>query len=195
MPNWFHKICSFFVKMYLILNLYRIWSPIYRFVWERKYKNYPTALHTDWESLEIFVRAQVWTVDGWKQLWDAISYPGTVQYKSEHDHKIGDCDEFAIYLVHSINKAKEQGYFPEVESAQFMTICWTHGWHFEGHNVCLITWQNGSKSYMDYAWPSENRDTVEEVVQDVIHAYNGDKGKLLAWSVIEENLKHVTAGN
>lgn len=83
--NKIHNIWLFlsriWVYCYLRFHGYKIWSNVYRFIWERKYKNFNLRTYKDLNALGSYLSAnsKKWLADSWKQLFDAVSYPGRVQ--------------------------------------------------------------------------------------------------------------------
>lgn len=183
------NIKRFFVNLgfylYVQLRIYKYWSKLYRLIWERKYRNVALPVYHDIQQLVNFISTLTWVADGPKELFDAVSSPQKVEWIGRlGDRKVGDCDEFAIYITNALSLNKEigtlqpfAGIFP-IKEVYFMTVPWAKGRDGKagGHNVCLIEWAlsvGTGFSYMDYGFPSLARSTIREVVRDVRVQYAG----------------------
>ena len=183
----------------------RYWSRLYRLIWDRKYVGTPLATYRTIPEIVSAISPLVWVADGWRELWDATASPQRVQWLINHGNvKIGDCDEFAIYLVNVICRSLDLGLlqtWPAYDAflapvdARFLTVTWIcPGGKTNGHNVCLIEWIDNDHgydsfySYMDYGQPNQPRKTVSAVVQDILKDYCGDGVVLLSWALHDENL-------
>lgn len=184
------------VYLFLALRLYAIKSWLYRAIFERRYRNIQLSTYQRYEDLVDVIRTLQWTADGPKELWDAISSPEKVEYVARYseDKRAGDCDEFAIYIVATLNRSLAEGKFvgdPTLQGARFMTVTWMDkDGKYGGHNVALLIRDQGMYSYMDYGMPSTPRHGVKEVVQDVMDRY-APGGTVLVYGVSTENLWHV----
>jgi hypothetical protein len=160
-------IVRWFLFLFFKLHLYRAWSNLYRFIWERRRE--PLKNFASLKELVDYIRDFRWRQDGWRQLWDAASHPEHVQYLMQYhpDEGSGDCEDVSLYIG-------------SVISRQFGIPCETLSvmWVLGGHNVCLIRNLNGTFCYMDYGWPSMSRKTVAEVVADVRSRYSPGKASL-----------------
>lgn len=181
-----------FVYCYLAGRCYQVWSWSYRWLFERAYMGrLQIQRFTRLEDLADWVAAQQWTADSWTELFDAVSCPEKVQALGQGGGgKVGDCDEFAIYLTAAIQGSTPNGYLQRyrgdvVAAARFLTVTWMDGWAPTGHNVCVITWleaRQGGYSYMDYGLPSEPFDTVDDLARAVVSRYSQGSGVPLVWA-------------
>lgn len=204
----------FFCYLYLLL-LYRWWSRLYRLIWEHKYSTVALQSYRNFTDLVAIMRTCVWTADGWKQIWDAFSYPGKVQFIINTDGpkpKIGDCDEFAIYLANVLEQSStlgghENGRFVldtyegmMVERARVLTVSWVkQDGKYGGHNVCLIDFFDlKSKhhpltgpdyyAFMDYDYPNVMQVDLRGVIEQVMNKY-APGGTCIAWAIHDKDLK------
>jgi hypothetical protein len=98
------KLLKFGYKILMHSRYYKIWSKLYRFLFERKYKNYGVKYKQNINDLEKEIMKIKWTADGPKQLWDTVSFPGKGQYFLDEINAgqiqpkgSFDCDDFASY--------------------------------------------------------------------------------------------------
>jgi len=162
-------------------------------------------------DLAAWIDQQKWVRDGLDSLFDAVCSPQKVQAVGQSgDHKIGDCDEFAIYLTAAIEKSLALGHMKEdnIQNPRFFTVTWMEkSGKAEGHNVCLLErpQPNGPPkfSYMDYGMPSEPPlDTPAQVAVLVASKYAGWSGVghgkvesgVLVWCACKTNLSPVNMG-
>ena len=204
-----------------LLLVYRWWSRLYRFIWERKYSNYPLRSYRTFDELAAVIRSCTWVKDGAKQLWDAFSYPGRVQCIIDTNaiggRYIGDCDEFAVYLANVLEQSATFGGFENgrftlapwyglmMDSSKILTVEWVDkNGKYGGHNVCLIEWfdtretshMDGTFSYMDYGDPDLICANIQAVLYCIMRKYAPD-GTLLCWAIHDKNLnlQEVHLGN
>jgi hypothetical protein len=164
---------------YQRLGLYGLWSKAYRWLYNRQYRDTTLSTYTSFQKLEQARRVLIWKADGPKELWDAIASPEYVEYvlRIRPDKHVGDCDEFAIYNVATLNGSVAAGVFDDktFQHASLLSIGWLDKeGKFNGHNVALLTFEVAGVSvysYVDYGMPSERRHTVRQVVQDVLDHY------------------------
>lgn len=195
MPNFILRawllVCRAAVYVYL-KYLYQPKSWLYRWVFERRYRDVPVSLYSSIDELVRFIRRQVWTADGLSQGWDAFSYPGKIEMIGQQgDHKIGDCDEFALYIAYALRESAKAGrieiFSPTDEvgiNPCVLTVCWVNpNGSAGGHNVAF--WQAGTTSYyMDYGHPSKFvRGTVDDAIGAVIQRYAKPSASCCGWSL------------
>ena len=207
---------SVFSYLYLLL-ICRWWTRLYRLIWEARYSTTVLTSYRSIHELVDIMRTCHWTADGWRQLWDAWSYPGRVQSiistKPEAERLIGDCDEFAIYLAAVLEQSSSLGGFENgrfclapylgglmVDRARVLTLIWINkDGKYGGHNVCLIDWYdlNASRhnprgadvySYMDYDYPNLGVVDLRGIIEQVMEKY-ACGGRVLAWSIHDKDLK------
>ena len=182
------KIIDFFARwfafLYIRLGIMRRWSLIYAWIWERnkqeKLQRFPDII-----ALAKYVRGLKWRMDSWRELWDAISSIGAIQWKADHvpGAFIGDCDEFGRYSACVIrNELKDDANWSQqdYDTTFLLTVMWKKtggdewdGNHrgYGGHNVCLIRYKDGTWAYMDYGLPIECGPEVKDVVKAVRDRY------------------------
>lgn len=192
--NLWASACRIAVMLHMRLDLYRIKSTLYRHVWETQYRDYPVRTYRSFKELAVFLRTLTWVADSWKQMWDAISYPGKVEYVGTvGDRKVGDCDEFAIYACTAVNQSVKSGKFDTLASARLLTITWLEKYTPGGHNVCLLELPQELPSrryaYMDYGMPVYFS-TVPAVVRGVLDRYT-NAGVCIGWTISDSDTLHV----
>jgi len=193
MLNLWVRVCQFAVYLYLVSRAQVGWSRLYRWLYERQYRNVPIQTYDTLEQLARVISRQKWTMDSWREFFHAVSTPQKVQALINANARgayIGDCDEFAIYLVAAVRRSMARLRMPGVLSAQMMTVSWNEGWVPQAHNVCLLQMLDGFMvryAYMDYGKPSRMYYSIEDVAQAVAEAY--DKAAIpLVYAISNEDL-------
>lgn len=181
------------------LRLYSMKSHLYRAIFERKFRNVEISTYSTWEALVAFVDKLVWTADSWEEGFDAFSYPGKVEIVGNAPgvRRVGDCDEFAIYLAAAITKSITEGVLEpwralKPHGAEILTVTWMDkNGKYGGHNACLIWWTdsrgNSKCSYMDYSEPSTAMGHPAQVKNQVMARY-APEGTCLGWSIMGHDL-------
>lgn len=195
------------IYLYFRLYIYGIWSWAYRALFERQFIFKKVAVYPSLTALSMRMKNLKWMPDTYRQLGDVISSPGRVEAvlsgEIEQPFENTDCDEFAVYLTNAIERSLTdpecpiQQNEPHLEKAEMLTIMWG-GKKYEGHNVCLLTYDDGDKKsycYMDYGMPSPHVGSVKEVVQQVLKLYAPDS-YCLGWAISNKNVltKYVKIG-
>lgn len=186
MKLFFLRILVWFA---LKCRLYYIWSKVYRFFAERKYKkNVVLPKLNSLNELEDLIGNIIWRKDKWYMLWDAISYPEAT-YGRYVTNKGSDCDDMAILAAFLLEDMKKHGKVNFMEVG-LLSVPWlSKNRGVGGHNVCIIKYKSGMDTYyahisnwnmgkIQWAFPS-----VQSVVKEVLH------GETLGWSVATPNLK------
>jgi len=178
---------------------YRALSYVYRFFWQRKYKDVPVDVYRSMDELVAKLAfGQAWRQDSWKALWDSIGYPGRTQRilsGIEPQPKTDlDCDDFAIFVAHAIEHSRraEPILWSRYQKAHFFTVTWMDGWVIKGHNVCLleVRTDEGTKyAYMDYDYPTRLCNNISEVAEIVRRKYSDKTHEPIVWMVSDLNLK------
>lgn len=219
----FHKVVvtavQWFLKIYLGSGIYKFWSSIHRFLFDGKWKNVELPKYDSMDDVVRKIETFKWKQDGATELFDAICTPQKVQavgFDKTSPHG-NDCDEEAIWNSNVISnsipfKDPVNFWHTGLQRADFFTVTWFEvkdpgttfwsklysyffGISFSGHNVCLLTYDNGYR-YLDYSFPSNVYKTVDEVAQLVINTYAGwdstghgtKKGERLVYCVADKDL-------
>lgn len=205
-------LASVGIWIFLMGRMYQFKSWIHRRLFDRQYDNTPITVYPTVKALQEWVAKQEWVKDDIRSGWDAVCTPNKVQAVGQGgDHRVGDCDEFAIYITAAIEKALATGTMTEMNIAnpRFFTVTWMERNGMpDGHNVCLVERpQPGGLppkySYMDYGMPSEPPlDTPAQVAVLIAQSYAGWSGTghgsqesgVLCWGIQRSNLSPVQAG-
>lgn len=172
-------------------GLYFLWTRIYRFLWQRKYRGHVDKRNA-LEELREVIRNREWKKDGWRELGDAISYPRYFEEVGSKSKLANDCDDFSIWCLDAARKTiMSDGlkWMPE----GLMSIVWKDGWKLSGHNVAVFkaydgdavkiahmsNWRNGHLYIM-------KNSTYEGVALDVVKTK--DKS-LVGWRLTSPDLK------
>lgn len=187
--NWLYKIG---ITISLSWGLYFLWTKIYRFIWQRKYKGNVAARETLNELIETLNKRK-WTKDTWRELGDAISYPRYFEEVGEKGILGNDCDDHAIWALNAAREGFSDGedtYMPE----GLFTVTWNAGKGLSGHNVALFKCVTPGKEYdlahlSNWGFYKYSDRTYEFVAKDIARRF----GKLAAWRLTSENLKEKLA--
>lgn len=189
------------ILLYMGLRIYSIWSHIYRFFREQRFKFVELSKFATLEEAHEKVMKLKWTSDSWEQLGDAVSCPEKVEVivsgiEPQPEHGT-DCDEFAIYLTNTIDNSLVdpevplQASEPDLWEATMMSVMWVDkDGKYGGHNVCLLEYRHDEWSkwrYMDYGMPSRVMYSTGGIASIVIDRY-APGGTLLAYAIHSKNM-------
>jgi hypothetical protein len=131
----------------LQLRIYYAWSRVYQWLREkRKWGQVSIPLFESFEKIEEITGSMVWSKDGWRMLWDAISTPQAAYGKYLEGKKAGDCDDISIFAAYVIEYARERVDLGRtITEVGLLTCPWlTHEGDTGGHNVCAFAYrENG----------------------------------------------------
>jgi hypothetical protein len=202
------KILVFLARVglyvYLSGGIYRLWSNIHRFLFDRKWKNVPLPTFGSIPEVVERMREFDWKRDGMSELFDAVCTPQKVEavgFDGSSPHG-NDCDEEAIWLTNVIHKSLPFKMISEITEAgligvEFFTVTWyERQGRFGGHNVCLLRYVDGFK-FMDYSYPSRLCKSIDEVADLVIKTYAGwdtsghgtQEAIRVVWCIADEKLR------
>jgi hypothetical protein len=196
---WLAKEASYFSLKYWYPN----WSKLYQFLFQSKYNDYQITRYKKYDDLVNVIQSTVWQPDGPKELFDAFSSPHYVQYliDTSQDKKIGDCDEYALYLSNAIQDSKQLPLIGHEVITYVLSVVWMNDKGItSGHSVCLLQWVLSDSdclySYMDYNHPIGNYTEPIDLVKHIVLSYGKEDSKLLAYAVYDNNLNvvHVERG-
>lgn len=192
-----HFIVIQFVRLATLTHLYQIKSYIYRAIFERDLRNVKLTTWSSLEDIALFIHPEAWRADGWKTLYDAVSYPGKAQLVFEGKLTPTadfDCDEFAIWLAASLELCKAADSIKGLQEIVMMSINWANeGFAIEGHNVCVFKMANDGFYVMDYGMPVGPFNSPTEAACDVVRRYSKGKGKPLVSSCHNSHLVPVSS--
>lgn len=166
-------------------RLYFIWSRIYRFLFERSYRN-KTQFIPCFNSLELIedgVGKMRWRADAWYALWDAISYPQTAWIKTAAGEAAGDCDDISLaiaaayqkYLDCFANRHKNGSLIQNLTPPLLLSVGWLEKNMFRGHTVCIFSYTDTKTAKTSWAHWSNwydgkirwGFDTLENLIRDI----------------------------
>lgn len=173
-------LATFYTYWCFKLRVYQLKSYVYRWIWEREYQDIRISTFESLQKLAKHIKPQWWRADGWRQLWDATSYPGKAElvFRGIVNPPIQgfDCDDYAVFLTAAITESLAQGVLTDlVHRPKILNVMWFESWIPHGHSVCLLVIPPSLESstvrysYMDYGIPSHPQNSVQEVV-DLIRA-------------------------
>lgn len=197
-------LCRVFTWLHLSSGLRRAWTSIYRLIWERRWKNVTVPTYANLDTLGGYLRlnANKWRADSWRQLWDAVSYPGKAKeaFEGSFIPENGlDCEDFSIFIVHTLKRSLDTGALhvaKDLATPQLFTVIWMEGWALRGHAVCLVRLPDYQFAFMDYGPPTGHALTPNEVAKNVMRAQtkatpNAPRLSLVGWARFDENLRSV----
>lgn len=185
------------------LRIYPLASKLHRFLFDGAARGTPLPTFQDTQEIVPYLHGMVWRPDSWIDFGDSICTPEMVwwRYLNAADHKIGDCDEYAVWLAATINKSIRAGVWEDrSRDPLILTNTWMEpGGHITGHNVCLLrrivevgstgVWNYG---YMDYDAPIWCG-SPEQVVEAIRKRY-AERGSVgIGWALHTWDLKFVGA--
>jgi len=139
-----NKILAWFwtrISLFSLRYIYRTCSRVWRFLFERKYKEMPKNLPWDVRQVLEFFATCKWKRDPLWGTLDVISKP-----EKFYATKTGDCDEWAAFAANVL----------PYENMWLLSVTWyepktdKHKRAFTGHNVCL--YYNNLKWYHIGNW-------------------------------------------
>jgi hypothetical protein len=176
-------ILKLYYKLMMTTGLYGLWSMIYRFVWESKYKNLELPAVSSLQELANILKGMVWRADGVREFGDAMSSAEATWGRYRDNKPAGDCDDFAAFITHTIlNSQKQYDAFRELTDLKIMNVCWRSGKVLGGHNFAIF--KDGERiGVMDYDMP-DWFDTLEQVRDFIVKKYSG--GNLyVGWATMD----------
>jgi hypothetical protein len=185
--TFFYRLGTFLM---LFFRLYQVNSWFYRWTFRRKYLKYPVSTYNSFDELVAFVQTLEWIKDGWQQRGDAFDYPEAVEYIGRYgDKKIGDCDEFAVYIATALQKSVNAKQLSGVDQIRIMTITWiSPEGRGGGHNVCFMRFPDVSLpglryGYMDYGQPRSFA-SITDTVKGVVEHYSAG-ATCTGWGILD----------
>jgi len=142
----------------MVTRCYPIWSKLHRLISDRapRKAGITLPLFSNIDEIVPLINDFVWRPDSLEDAGDAICSPEMVWYRYllDVDHKIGDCDEFAIFISSVIKKSINAGtWMSVVEDPNLLSTTWMNpDGKVEGHNVCILR-VGQTYGFMDYGDP------------------------------------------
>jgi len=180
---------------FLSIGYYKYWSAIYRFFWERQFKNIPLKSISNLQAYYALLaaNAKMWRADGFRELFDAVSYPAKAQevFAGRFIPTEGfDCDDFAIHTVNLLKQSIDDGTLireaKDPADPLFLSVCWMQGWKLNGHNVVVVKTE-GQYACIDYGAPWAFADTIEGVAH-IIKESHAPGSDYVIWMVSKPDL-------
>lgn len=201
MKKFLLKICVWFA---LKCRLYYFWSKIYRFLYERKYKNVELPYYGTLQDLEEELDKMVWRADDWTMLWDAISTPQATYQRHidrQDNEDAGDCDDISLFAANRIkdrggilrNDKNKDSYLVKVG---LLSCPWLNKDNKTGgHNVCVVQYMvlnEDNRTYWAHVsnWNNGKIQWGYNSLYDVVSAVVGRKNcTSLGWALADNDLK------
>jgi len=190
MQRMYYEIVKYLHLLVHYCRIYSAWSKIYRFIWQRKYKNVKLKTGLSPEKVSRLMSRIEWKPDGLRELFDAVGSPNYVQYclnqillGKEQPNTSLDCDDFAIWGLNVIN---------EKYDPLFFTVSWFKGWRANGHAVCLYRSIDNKELYHLGNWGIRGPfASIDEVINDMLMLVDADE--LLGFSIYEKRMRLINA--
>jgi hypothetical protein len=139
------KFYKFIMKTVHRLKIYKMWSYLYRFLFQRKYNQYKLETYYDLRALENVFKSLKWTKDSTKELFDSCGSAHWVQYCLNQIKNTGiqpegalDCDDFSNYAISTLWQYKNAHPY----KLSLVCVSYKKSPKFlkglSGHMVCLI---------------------------------------------------------
>ena len=197
-------------------RIYRLWAKIYSWIFiDKETRRHLPNLYSSPHTPLARVSKVPYVPDGPKELWDVCQPPGVVEKRiiaienNEPYDTTGamDCDDYARYLANSI----ETQLTPRLMSVLCIDrreLKWDIIPKFPGHMVCLwadsqLNVDPSGKIYHIGNWNQitsgkdarhhderyYNYDNLSELANDLTNSMAGEGGEVLAWIVMDHDLK------
>lgn len=154
------------------LSLYGLKSKLYRFFFEGRFREVLITGERSVEAIVKHVRREAWRADGWRSLYDAISYPGKAELVFRGHLKPSsdfDCDDFAVWAVAKLRASR--GQIARLEDAHLLTVVWREpSGKTQGHNVAAFL-ASGAWWAIDYDKHLGPYASVEQLAETITHRY------------------------
>lgn len=172
---------------------YPIWSKLHRLVSDRapRKAGITLPLFSNADEIVPLLKDFVWRPDSLEDMGDAVCSPEMVWYRYlfNVDHKIGDCDEFAIFISNVIKKSIDTGtWMSVIEDPNMLSTTWMNvDGKVEGHNVCILRvgQMYGFMDYGDPVWCGAKG----RVPLMILKERGGDGASLIGWAVHTPDLR------
>lgn len=176
------KLLKLGYKLIMHSRYYFVWSKLYRFLFQRKYKHVKLKHYSILENIDkLFLKLQ-WRKDGFKELWDSIGSANWVQYcldeiEGGHPQPKGalDCDDFSNYAANV--------YMPHWgEEVYLCSIGYKKSdKKISGHMICVVKRENGTYSHLSNWGLFNGFEDIQSVIKDIL---KNDK-QLIGYSLID----------
>lgn len=155
MKKFFLKIGAFLA---LKCRIYYVWSKVYRWLWERKYRGQEIPRYDTCARIEEVTGKMKWRKDTWLMLWDAISLPEATYYRHLHDGG-SDCDDIALFAINRLYEFargndtflfyKENAcYLTNLRSFGLLSVPWIRDGKAGGHNVGVFKYSDKDEGWL-----------------------------------------------
>jgi len=195
-----HAFASFITFIAIRCRIWVIWSKLYRFLYERKYRNYNMPFFSTFGELEATLAQMKWRKDGPMELMDAASLPQATYGRFKDGKAAGDCEDISLFAATSIYFMKASLLVAAgsmINDVYLLTVIWEGSGSkiVEGHSVCVFSYK--AEDGIKWAWVSNwyggkiqwERRNIGEIVARMM-----DEKKLVRWALSTCNLKLVDSG-
>jgi hypothetical protein len=182
----------FFVRLWLWSGAYHVWSRLYRWAKERKWRGVELPSYETLQELEADLAEMRWTQDGIRRWFDTISTPKAAWGRHKAGGSAGDCDDISVYAADRIADMAERGELAEHGildggAVGLLTCVWLNRGKAAGHNVCAFWYVDRRDGERRWAHVSNWFDgavqhgygMIDEVFRSVCA---GGIGEPLAWT-------------
>jgi hypothetical protein len=184
------------------LRLYYVWSKIYRFFFERKWRRIELLHAHSLEHIEEITGKMKWRKDTWHVLWDTISTPKATYGRFLQGEPAGDCDDISLFAVWCIEEYVDRSANPKgIGKIGLLSCPYIRDkgkGKIGGHNVGVFQYVLKGTPY--WAWISNWHKgrilwrfrSLEDIVRAVVDEADGAS---LGWSFANTRLKMIRCGN
>jgi len=185
------KLTTFFYPF--AFGWWRTWSRVYRFLFNRKYKNVVVPRNLSYIRADEEMRKLKWSADKLLQLWDVVGSPRWVQHcmnriNEGHPQPMGalDCDEYSCWAAHAIHPK----YMPLL-----FCFCWydTRDKKIHGHTMCWIKNKDGKYFHLGNWGMRGPYTNLNDACLEIMN-YCGAGSKPIGWALLDKDLKVQTKG-
>ena len=185
------KLTTFFYPF--AFGWWRTWSRVYRFLFNRKYKNVVVPRNLSYIRADEEMRKLKWSADKLLQLWDVVGSPRWVQHCMNRINEgppqpIGalDCDEYSCWAAHAIHPK----YMPLL-----FCFCWydTRDDKIHGHAMCWVKNKDGKYFHLGNWGMRGPYTNLNDACLEIMN-YCGAGSKPVGWALLDKDLKAVNKG-
>ena len=167
-------------------RLYQNWSRLYKFLFQRKYKNMVYIdTTTSPEALQLRLDRITYHKDTIKQLFDVVHSPYYCKYvldcaeKNDQPEGSFDCDDYSMLAIHML----DEHFNPKLLGVTYKKK--NKKFKFGGHMVCYFETLYGFR-HMGNQGLSTVYKSLEAMVKDIAYRADGD---LIGYTVFDKDLK------
>jgi hypothetical protein len=193
MRTLINKTKLFFARLFYPVAIFwwPRWSKVYRFLFQRKYKNIVLQTGLSYSEANEKVNTLNWRPDKARELWDSCSSPQWVQYCIDTKVLTGvqpegplDCDDFAVWLANVVDPIYEP---------RILSFSWANKrYKLKGHAVCVCRLKNGKLIHIGNWGISKIFNNLTDLCEDMLT--KSDNKYPIGWALFNKRLCKLSYG-